>query len=81
MGISLLYDKYDERFNAIPFARKEVVAGTFFEYTYTHSEKFNMVTGLRADYHNLFGIFFTPRIHARYAPAETTVFRFAAGRG
>jgi outer membrane receptor for ferrienterochelin and colicin len=81
MGTSLLYDKYDERFNAIPFARKEVVAGTFFEYTYTHSEKFNMVTGLRADYHNLFGIFFTPRIHARYAPAETTVFRFAAGRG
>jgi outer membrane receptor for ferrienterochelin and colicins len=81
MGTSLLYDKYDERFNAVQFARKEVVAGTFFEYTYTHSEKFNMVAGLRADYHNLFGLFVTPRLHARYAPTETTVFRFAVGRG
>ncbi|MCU0390069.1 MAG: TonB-dependent receptor, partial [Thermoflexibacter sp.] len=81
MGTSLLYDKYDERFNAVQFARKEVVAGTFFEYTYTHSEKFNMIAGIRADYHNLFGVFVTPRLHARYAPTETTVFRFAVGRG
>ncbi len=81
MGTSLLYDNYDERFNAVQFARKEVVAGTFVEYTYTHSEKFNMIVGLRADYHNLFGAFVTPRFHARYAPTEKTIFRFAAGRG
>jgi outer membrane receptor protein involved in Fe transport len=81
LGTSLLYDHYDEKFNAVQFARKEVVAGTFFEYTYTHSEKFNLVAGLRADYHNLFGIFVTPRLHVRYAPTEKAVFRFAAGRG
>lgn len=81
MGASMLYDTYNERFNAVQFARKEIVSGAFFEYTYTHSEKFNMVAGIRADYHNLFGLFVTPRLHARYAPTEKTVFRFAAGRG
>lgn len=81
MGTSLLYDKYDEKFNTAQFARKEIVSGAFFEYTYTYSEKFNMVAGLRADYHNLFGLFVTPRLHVRYAPTEKTVFRFAAGRG
>ena len=40
-----------------------------------------ILIGARADYHNNFGLFFTPRANIRFAPNETTVFRIAAGRG
>jgi outer membrane receptor for ferrienterochelin and colicin len=40
-----------------------------------------MVAGLRADYHNYYGLFFTPRLHLRYGFNESkTVFRISGGR-
>jgi len=36
---------------------------------------------LRADYHNVFGAFVTPRLHLRYALTEKTVLRSSLGRG
>jgi len=80
-GLSFQYDDYKENLNLLRFDRTEMVPGAFFEYTYTFVEKVNIVAGIRADYHNLFGAFVTPRLHVRYAPAKTTVFRFSAGRG
>lgn len=80
-GLSLQHDTYDEVFNVTPYKRTETVSGAFFEYTYTPSEKFSVVAGIRGDYNSLFGAFATPRLHIRYEPIKGSIFRFSAGRG
>lgn len=80
-GLSLISDKYDEKYNSINYKRTETVPGTFFEYTFTPVEKFNIVAGIRADNNNLFGWFITPRLHIRYEPVKGTTIRLSAGRG
>lgn len=80
-GFSFLYDKYDENYKQNNYRRTEIVPGAFFEYTYTYSEKFSAVAGIRADHHNLFGAFVTPRLHLRYEPVKGTTIRASAGRG
>ena len=80
-GLSFLYDKYNEDFKFNNYKRTETVPGAFFEYTYTHTDKFNVVAGLRADHNSLFGFFITPRLHVRYEPVKGTTFRLSAGRG
>lgn len=80
-GASVSYDAYDETLDSINYTRTEIVPGAFFEYTYTYFEKFALVAGLRADYHNYYGAFLTPRLHVRYAIKEGSVLRFSGGRG
>jgi outer membrane receptor for ferrienterochelin and colicin len=80
-GLSFLYDRYDESFKHTRYQRTEQVPGAFFEYTYSPGDEFSMIAGIRADDHNLFGTFITPRLHLRYTPQEDWVFRAAAGRG
>ena len=81
MGTSFQYDNFEEFVVRNTYNRNEIVPGIFGEYTYKGSEKFSILVGGRADYHNNFGLFFTPRLNVRYAPDQTTVFRIAAGRG
>jgi outer membrane receptor for ferrienterochelin and colicin len=38
------------------------------------------VLGVRADYHNLYGAYFTPRFHIRYAPHENVAIRGSIGK-
>ncbi len=80
-GLSMQYDRYDERYVGQPFARTEVVPGGFFEYTYSPSDRFDAVVGMRGDYNNLYGWFATPRAHVRYQPVAGTTFRISSGRG
>src|SRR5690554_850322 len=81
-GLSFMYDSYDERLDTIGnFKRIERVPGAFFEYTYAPNNLFTLVAGIRADHHNLFGTFYTPRLHMRYALSEQTVFRLLGGSG
>ena len=80
-GLSFQFDDYKEAFSLVNYDRQEMVPGAFFEYTYSYLEKFNLVAGIRADYHNLFGAFVTPRLHIRYAPTEKTIIRLSGGRG
>lgn len=80
-GASFMYDAYQEVHFDEKFRRKEMVPGAYFEYTYSYLETFGAVAGLRADHHNLYGAFVTPRLHIRFAPTEKTVFRASAGRG
>jgi outer membrane receptor for ferrienterochelin and colicin len=61
--------------------RKESVPGTFVEYTYINPEKLSLILGIRADFHNLFGAFITPRIHLKYNLSDKTIFRTSVGRG
>lgn len=80
-GVSFVYDDFKETFINNNYNRIERIPGAFVEYTYKPNTELTVVTGLRADYHNHFGAFFTPRIHIRYSPDEDWVFRLAAGRG
>lgn len=79
-GLSSMVDNYSEQFENKLFTRTEVVPGAFAEYSYNYLTKFNVIAGLRGDYHNLFGAFVTPRLHVRYAPFENTAIRGSVGR-
>jgi outer membrane cobalamin receptor len=88
MGLSYLYDGFEERFvsrlNAdldSAFSRVESVPGIFYEYNYMPNERLTLVAGARADLHNLYDLYFTPRLHLRYALNEHMTIRTSAGKG
>lgn len=81
VGTSLLYDDFNEKFNKDTFLREEIVPGIFGEYSFKPSRKFTLVGGFRADYHNNYGLFLTPRLHSRVEITPKTIMRFSAGRG
>ncbi len=80
-GLSFQFDEYKESFTGSNMYRSESVPGGFLEYTFTGIENLTFVAGIRADLHNLYGTFVTPRFHARYAIGEVTVIRASAGKG
>lgn len=80
-GLSFVYDKYNEDFKTNNYKRTEIGPGAFFEYTFTPSDKFDIVAGLREDYNSLYGWFTTPRLNARFEPIKGTIIRASAGRG
>lgn len=80
-GLSFQYDQVDEQLVNQNFAWTEWVPGAYFEYQNKVSEAWDLVAGLRGDYHNLYGFFVTPRIHLRYSPNARSAFRLSAGRG
>ncbi|RYD75051.1 MAG: TonB-dependent receptor [Sphingobacteriales bacterium] len=80
-GTSFLGDIYKEKFNDSAFRRNELVPGVFTEYAYGDTSNFSLVTGLRADYHSIYGLMITPRVHARYAFTENLTMRASVGRG
>ncbi|MFP4060767.1 MAG: TonB-dependent receptor domain-containing protein [Bacteroidales bacterium] len=80
-GMSFQYDDYNELVFDRTYLREEAVPGVFSEYTYNVPEKITAVAGFRGDYHNNYGLFFTPRFHFRYVPFGETVLRASAGRG
>ncbi|MDO8898634.1 MAG: TonB-dependent receptor, partial [Bacteroidales bacterium] len=80
-GFSFVYDQYNEQLNDSIFARTERVPGAFFQYSFSDGEKLNFIAGLRADHHNEYGLFFTPRLHFRYNFTDNTIFRASAGKG
>lgn len=61
--------------------RNEIVPGGFFEYTYKGINDLVLIAGVRADFHNLYGTFFTPRFHAKYDITHSTAIRASAGKG
>ena len=87
-GASFLYDAFDESFNSnspngldSTFVRAEKVPGVFFEYNYIPNDKITLVAGLRTDFHNLFGTYFTPRLHARWQFDPNWTLRGSVGKG
>jgi hypothetical protein len=81
IGSSFILDELNEKFEYVNFKRTEQVPGTFAEYTYNYKTTFNLVAGARADYHNYYGLFFTPRLHLRYAFNDNkSVLRLSGGR-
>lgn len=80
-GLSFQADKYNEDFSKRNYRRSEIVPGAFYEHTYTPSDQFSVVAGIRIDYNNLYDFFVTPRINLRYEPIKGTIIRASAGRG
>lgn len=80
-GLSFVYDSYNEDFKSINYKRTETVPGVFFEYTFTPSNKFDLVAGIREDHNSLYGWFTTPRLNIRYEPIKGTTIRGSIGRG
>ena len=87
-GLSFLYDDFEESFNSnqvgsldSTFLRREVVPGAFLEYNFIPNDNFTLVAGARTDFHNLFGTYFTPRIHARWAFSPSLTLRGSVGKG
>jgi len=70
----------DEKLDSNTYNRHEKVLGWFGEFAHNRGEKFNLVAGLRADYHNYYGVFFTPRLHLRYAITPNSIFRLSLAR-
>lgn len=92
MGVSSLLQNIDEQVgNNTPWlgaestydlSRIENEVGLYSEYTYTPSDNFSLVMGIRADYNSYFDrLFYTPRSHVRWAITESTVLRASAGLG
>ncbi len=92
IGVSYLYDDYDEKLNDTDFSRTERVPGAYVEYTYDYQkeegvtvgkfeENFGAVLGVRLDQHNLFGTLFTPKVSLSYNFSENSIARITAGRG
>lgn len=88
LGGSYVYDRYDqnyeERFTnpqSYRWQRTESVPGLFIEYTFEPTEKLAVVTGVRNDFHNLYGNIFTPRMHLKYEFTTNSILRLSGGRG
>lgn len=79
-GASANMDNISEYIQAGGYDRKELNTGVFGEYSYNYIDKLNIVAGVRGDYNNLWGFYFTPRLHVRYAPWKNAAFRASAGR-
>ena len=60
--------------------RKELTSGPFAEYALLLN-RLSIQSGVRLDYHSLFGWFFVPRIHAKYALTPKTDLRLTGGKG
>lgn len=80
-GASFLFDDYEERLGNMDMDRRESVPGLFAEYTFHTHERFTAILAGRVDFHNLYGSFFTPRLHLHFNLNEETTIRASAGRG
>jgi len=87
-GVSFLYDGFNEHFISqlnryidSTFTRNESIPGIFYEYNYMPNDDLTLVAGIRTDFHNLYGIYFTPRLHLRYAFNEHFTIRASTGKG
>lgn len=80
-GVSILYDDFDEVYADSTFSRQEIVPGLYYEYTFTPRDRFTLLAGARTDFHNLYGTYFTPRVHTRFQLSDHTTIRGAIGRG
>jgi len=62
------------------YLKNEKVPGVFVENIY-NSAKLTLITGIRADKHNTFGWFVTPRVLVKYMATENTDLRASFGTG
>lgn len=82
-GLSLLTDYVTERFDTFNLKRTEIVPGVFGEVNMNvgRDRKVMIVSGVRFDYHNLYGPFVSPRFNLKWNVLYDLSLRVSAGRG
>lgn len=80
LGVSGVVSNIEQELDSLDDNRLEIVPGVFGEYTYT-GLRISVVGGVRADYHNLFGFQFSPRLHTKFIITEYTDLRITGGKG
>jgi outer membrane cobalamin receptor len=80
-GISYQFDSYKETYKDTSINRTESAPGVFSQYSYSIGDAFAFIAGIRADYHNEFGLFITPRFHLKYMLSEQWSMRGTIGKG
>jgi len=85
-GLSFNHDCFDERWKLeyIPNLIKapdENIGGAYAQYTFNYDDKLVFMAGFRGDYSDLYGAFFTPRAHVKWAIGDLLKLRFSAGKG
>ncbi len=81
LGASMILDQFEEQLDEVDYKRLESVPGIFGEFTFKPKESWSVVFGLRADYHNEYQWFITPRVHGRFQLFPNAILRLSAGRG
>ena len=81
VGGSFAFDNYDEKFLDSTYNRNESRPGLFAEYTFSPDNLITIVPGVRIDFHNLYGTFFTPRLHTKFSLDDNTTLRASIGKG
>lgn len=66
--------------DTLHFDRREWVAGLAVEHTWQPNERWLLVSGIRADANQLFGLSASPRIHGKYDITPLSSLRFSIGR-
>lgn len=59
----------------------ETTYGSFAQYTWTPTKAVSAVIGARVDHSDLWGTFFTPRMHVKFQPAKLMSIRLSGGKG
>lgn len=87
-GASFKWDQFSEKLihkiqgaHRGEWERTEIVPGIFGELTWKPRSDFMFIGGLRADKHNMFGFWITPRLHLKYDIKEGSSIRITAGNG
>jgi outer membrane receptor for ferrienterochelin and colicin len=88
-GLSLNHDYFGQRYRlehnlltAPTYNKeKETVPGAYLQYTYNLHHHITAMAGIRIDHSNLYGTFYTPRFHLKYAPNDIISLRLSAGKG
>jgi len=80
-GASFLYDRVTEQFDDLETFREEFVPGIFGEYSMQAHRSLQIISGLRLDAHNIFGLQATPRMHAKWDILPNLAYRISGGSG
>lgn len=87
VGASLNHDYYKENYKLDHWIEstyatdKETTTGIYAQYTYKLDDLFTFMGGVRYDYSDVYGSFFTPRVHIKYSPNEVFTLRASVGKG
>ncbi len=79
-GVDYRYDGWNQQIQGLDSISYESVAGAFLEYTYGYEDGFRIIAGNRLDYHNRYGLIYTPRLHLKYNFTPEMIVRASAGR-
>jgi outer membrane receptor for ferrienterochelin and colicin len=79
-GGQLLLDRVHERLDTIGFHKNDIVSGAFSELILDR-KIFQLILGLRGDYHNTLGFFGSPRASLTLRPSENHILKLSSGIG